>query len=672
MAERDRPWLMRTYAGHSSAAASNELYRRNLAKGQTGLSVAFDLPTQTGYDPDHVLAKGEVGRVGVPVSHLGDMRALFEGIPLERTNTSMTINATAMWLLAMYQVVAEEQGADIAKLTGTTQNDIVKEYLSRGTHVFPPGPSLRLTTDMIAYTVANIPKWNPINICSYHLQEAGATPVQELAYAMCTAIAVLDAVRDGGQVAPEQMGEVVARISFFVNAGVRFVEEMCKLRAFGRIWDTVTRERYGITDARQRRFRYGVQVNSLGLTEAQPENNVQRIVLEMLAVTLSKDARARAVQLPAWNEALGLPRPWDQQWSLRIQQVLAYESDLLEYGDLFDGSHVVEAKVAELVDGANAEIEKVLGMGGVVPAVESGYLKAALVGSHAERRARIESGEDKVVGVNCFETTEPSPLTADLDTAIMQVDPDSERAVAEAFGRWREQRDEPAAQAALAELKRLAATPANLVPATLDCVRAGVTTGEWSFALREVFGEYRAPTGVGGAPVTGPIGGEGNEELRAVRAAVAATAEELGSGRLRLLVGKPGLDGHSNGAEQIAVRARDAGFEVVYQGIRLTPEQITSAAVAEDVHCVGLSILSGAHAELVPDVLRRLRRAGVEDVPVIVGGIIPLADEQALLAQGVAAVFTPKDFGITTIIGRIVDEIRLAHGLEAWKVTPAP
>jgi len=672
MSERDRPWLMRTYAGHSSAAASNELYRRNLAKGQTGLSVAFDLPTQTGYDPDHVLAKGEVGRVGVPVSHLGDMRALFEGIPLERTNTSMTINATAMWLLAMYQVVAEEQGADIAKLTGTTQNDIVKEYLSRGTHVFPPGPSLRLTTDMIAYTVANIPKWNPINICSYHLQEAGATPVQELAYAMCTAIAVLDAVRDGGQVAPEQMGEVVARISFFVNAGVRFVEEMCKLRAFGRIWDTVTRERYGITDARQRRFRYGVQVNSLGLTEAQPENNVQRIVLEMLAVTLSKDARARAVQLPAWNEALGLPRPWDQQWSLRIQQVLAYESDLLEYGDLFDGSHVVEAKVAELVDGANAEIEKVLGMGGVVPAVESGYLKAALVGSHAERRARIESGEDKVVGVNCFETTEPSPLTADLDTAIMQVDPDSERAVAEAFGRWREQRDEPAAQAALAELKRLAATPANLVPATLDCVRAGVTTGEWSFALREVFGEYRAPTGVGGAPVTGPIGGEGNEELRAVRAAVAATAEELGSGRLRLLVGKPGLDGHSNGAEQIAVRARDAGFEVVYQGIRLTPEQITSAAVAEDVHCVGLSILSGAHAELVPDVLRRLRRAGVEDVPVIVGGIIPLADEQALLAQGVAAVFTPKDFGITTIIGRIVDEIRLAHGLEAWKVTPAP
>ncbi|MFC1413674.1 protein meaA [Streptacidiphilus sp. N1-12] len=666
MTERDRPWLMRTYAGHSSATASNALYRKNLAKGQTGLSVAFDLPTQTGYDPDHVLAKGEVGRVGVPVSHLGDMRALFDGIPLERTNTSMTINATAMWLLAMYQVVAEEQGADIAKLTGTTQNDIIKEYLSRGTHVFPPGPSIRLTTDMIAYTVANIPKWNPINICSYHLQEAGATPVQELAFAMCTAIAVLDAVRDGGQVPAEQMGEVVARISFFVNAGVRFVEEMCKLRAFGRIWDTVTRERYGITDPKQRRFRYGVQVNSLGLTEAQPENNVQRIVLEMLAVTLSKDARARAVQLPAWNEALGLPRPWDQQWSLRIQQVLAYESDLLEYGDLFDGSHVVEAKVQELVAGAEAEIGKVLGMGGVTPAVETGYLKAALVGSHAERRSRIESGEDKVVGVNCFETTEPSPLTADLDTAIMQVDPDSERAVVAAFADWRKHRDEDAAQAAIAELKRQAATGANLMPATLDCVRAGVTTGEWSFALRDVFGEYRAPTGVGGAPITGALEGASGAELLAVRQAVSGTAEEIGAGKLRLLVGKPGLDGHSNGAEQIAVRARDAGFEVVYQGIRLTPEQITSAAVAEDVHCVGLSILSGAHAELVPDVLRRLRRAGVEDVPVIVGGIIPAADEQELLAQGVAAVFTPKDFGITHIIGRIVDEIRRAHGLAPW------
>jgi (2R)-ethylmalonyl-CoA mutase len=663
---------MRTYAGHSSAAASNELYRKNLAKGQTGLSVAFDLPTQTGYNPDHVLARGEVGRVGVPVSHVGDMRTLFEGIPLERTNTSMTINATAMWLLAMYQVVAEEQGADIAKLTGTTQNDIIKEYLSRGTHVFPPGPSIRLTTDMIAYTVANIPKWNPINICSYHLQEAGATPVQELAFAMCTAIAVLDAVRDSGQVKPEQMGEVVGRISFFVNAGVRFVEEMCKLRAFSQLWEKLTLERYGVTDPKQRRFRYGVQVNSLGLTEAQPENNVQRIVLEMLAVTLSKDARARAVQLPAWNEALGLPRPWDQQWSLRIQQVLAFESDLLEYGDLFTGSVVVEAKVAELIEGAEAEIAKVQEMGGAVAAVESGYLKAALVASHAERRGRIESGEDKVVGVNCYETTEPSPLTADLDTAIMVVDGDAERAVAEAFTGWLAERDEAAAQAALAELRAQAETDANLMTATLACVRAGVTTGEWAQALRDVFGEYRAPTGVGGAPITGTIDAESGGELRDVREAVARTAEELGSGKLRLLVGKPGLDGHSNGAEQIAVRARDAGFEVVYQGIRLTPEQITAAAIAEDVHCVGLSILSGAHAELVPDVLQRLRRAGVEDMPVVVGGIIPAADEQALLAQGVAAVFTPKDFGITAIIGRIVDEIRLANGLDPIFAKTAP
>ncbi|MFF3112587.1 protein meaA [Kitasatospora sp. NPDC057904] len=668
--KRDRPWLMRTYAGHSTASDSNALYRRNLAKGQTGLSVAFDLPTQTGYDSDHILARGEVGRVGVPVGHVGDMRTLFDGIPLEQTNTSMTINATAMWLLALYQVVAEEQGADVAKLTGTTQNDIVKEYLSRGTHVFPPGPSVRLITDMIAYTVGNIPKWNPINICSYHLQEAGATPVQEIAYAMCTAISVLDAVRDSGQVPAERMGDVVARISFFVNAGVRFVEEMCKMRAFARLWEKVTRERYGVEDPKQRRFRYGVQVNSLGLTEAQPENNVQRIVLEMLAVTLSKDARARAVQLPAWNEALGLPRPWDQQWSLRIQQVLAYESDLLEYGDIFNGSEVIEAKTAELLAGAEAEIAKVLEMGGVIPAVESGYLKSNLVSSHAARRARIESGEDKIVGVNCFDTTEESPLTADLDTAIMVVDPASEQSVLAALEAWRGQRDEAAAQEALAELKAVAATDANLMPATLACARAGVTTGEWSFALREVFGEYRAPTGVGGAPVA--VAAEPGGELAAVRAAVAATAEELGAGKLRLLVGKPGLDGHSNGAEQIAVRARDAGFEVVYQGIRLTPEQIVSAAVAEDVHCVGLSILSGAHSELVPDVLQRLRRAGVEDVPVIVGGIIPAADGEALKAAGVAAVFTPKDFGITTIIGRIVDEIRLANKLQPWTPAPTP
>ena len=666
---RERPWLMRTYAGHSSATESNTLYHGNLAKGQTGLSVAFDLPTQTGYDADHVLARGEVGRVGVPVGHLGDMRALFDGIPLEQTNTSMTINATAMWLLALYQVVAEEQGADIAKLTGTTQNDIIKEYLSRGTYVFPPGPSIRLTTDVIAYTVARMPRWNPINVCSYHLQEAGATPVQEIAYAMCTAIAVLDAVRDSGQVPPERMGEVVERISFFVNAGVRFVEEMCKIRAFARLWDKVTRERYGIADPAGRRFRYGVQVNSLGLTEAQPENNVQRIVLEMLAVTLSKDARARAVQLPAWNEALGLPRPWDQQWSLRIQQVLAYESDLLEYGDLFNGSHVVEAKTAELLASAEAEIARVLEMGGVIPAVESGYLKAQLVASHAARRAHIESGADKIVGVNCFETTEPSPLTADLDAAVHRIDPAHELAVRAELAEWRRQRDETEVLAALDRLKADAAQEeVNLMTATLACARAGVTTGEWSCALREVFGEYRAPTGVGGAPVSAAA--EPGTELAAVRAAVAATAAELGVARLRLLVGKPGLDGHSNGAEQISVRARDAGFEVIYQGIRLTPEQIVAAAVAEDVHCVGLSILSGGHAELVPDVLRRLRQAGAEDLPVVVGGIIPAADAQSLRAMGVAAVFTPKDFGITAIIGRIVDEIRLAHQLQPWRGRP--
>ena len=659
---KDRPWLMRTYAGHSSAEASNALYRRNLAKGQTGLSVAFDLPTQTGYDPDHVLARGEVGRVGVPVAHLGDMRRLFQDIPLEQMNTSMTINATAMWLLALYQVVAEEQGADIALLQGTTQNDIVKEYLSRGTHVFPPGPSLRLTTDMIAYTVNHIPKWNPINICSYHLQEAGATPVQEIAYAMSTAIAVLDAVRDSGQVPAERFGDVVGRISFFVNAGVRFVEEMCKMRAFAGIWDTVTRERYGIEDPKHRRFRYGVQVNSLGLTEAQPENNVQRIVLEMLAVTLSKNARARAVQLPAWNEALGLPRPWDQQWSLRIQQVLALESDLLEYPDLFDGSHVVDAKVAELTEQAMAEIERVQEMGGAIPAVESGYLKAQLVSSHALRRARIESGEEKVVGVNCYETTEPNPLTADLDTAVQTVDPANEARVVDALTRWRAERNEPRAKAALEALKAAAATDVNLMDATVECARAGVTTGEWAFALRDVFGEFRAPTGVSSAPVA--VAAEAGSPLAEVRAKVARTAEELGGGKLRLLVGKPGLDGHSNGAEQIAVRARDAGFEVVYQGIRLTPEQIVAAAVAEDVHCVGLSILSGSHLELVPDVLRRLRAAGVEDVPVIAGGIIPAADAEALRREGVAAVFTPKDFGITEMIGRIVDEIRRANKLE--------
>ncbi len=669
-APKDRPWVMRTYAGHSSAAESNALYRRNLAKGQTGLSVAFDLPTQTGYDPDHPLARGEVGKVGVPVPHLGEMRRLFDDIPLTEMNTSMTINATAMWLLALYQVVAEEQAMDgqsegvdfeevHGKLAGTTQNDIIKEYLSRGTYVFPPEHSLRLTSDLIAYTVNHIPKWNPINICSYHLQEAGATPTQELAYALCTAIAVLDTVRASGQVAPEDFDKVVGRISFFVNAGVRFVEETCKMRAFVRLWDEITRERYGVEDPKMRRFRYGVQVNSLGLTEAQPENNVQRIVLEMLGVTLSKDARARAVQLPAWNEALGLPRPWDQQWSLRLQQVLAFESDLLEYDDIFEGSTVIEAKVEQLVAGAREEMDRVQAMGGAIAAVESGYMKQALVSSHAARRARIEAGEDKVVGVNCFESTEPSPLTADLDAAIQTADPEAERAAVESVRAWKEQRDEAQVQAALRRLADDAKSGANLMEATLAAARAGATTGEWAGTLREVFGEFRAPTGVSGA-----VGvAEAGAELTAVREQVRATGDELG-GRLRLLVGKPGLDGHSNGAEQVAVRARDAGFEVIYQGIRLTPEQIVAAAVAEDVHCVGLSILSGSHMELVPAVLDGLREHGLADVPVVVGGIIPSRDAAQLKEMGVAEVFTPKDFGLTEIMGGIVAEIRKAHGLE--------
>ena len=657
--EHDRPWVMRTYAGHSSPAESNALYRRNLSKGQTGLSVAFDLPTQTGYDPDDELAVGEVGKVGVPVTHIGDMRALFDGIPLDEMNTSMTINATAMWLLALYQAVAEEHGHDVSKLAGTTQNDIIKEYLSRGTYVFPPAQSMRLITDMVAYTVTAMPKWNPTNICSYHLQEAGATPEQEIAYAISTAIAVLDSVRDSGQVPQEKFGEVVARISFFVNAGVRFVEEMCKMRAFVQLWDELTEQRYGVTDPKMRRFRYGVQVNSLGLTEAQPENNVQRIVLEMLGVTLSKNARARAVQLPAWNEALGLPRPWDQQWSLRLQQVLAFESDLLEYDDIFDGSHVVAAKVAELVAGARAEMDRVQALGGAIAAVESGYMKEQLVSSHAARRARIESGAEKVVGVNVFETTEPSPLTADLDAAIMAADPEAENAALESVRAWKAARDESAVREALDRLAADAKTDTNLMAATLAAARAGATTGEWAGTLREVFGEFRAPTGV-----TGAVGvAEAGSELAGVRERVRATGEELG-GRLRLLVGKPGLDGHSNGAEQVAVRARDAGFEVVYQGIRLTPEQIVAAAVAEDVHCVGLSILSGSHMELVPAVLDGLRSAGVDDVPVVLGGIIPDSDARALRELGVAAVYTPKDFGLTEIMGGIVDVIRKAHDLD--------
>jgi (2R)-ethylmalonyl-CoA mutase len=662
--EKDRPWVMRTYAGHSSAAESNKLYRMNLAKGQTGLSVAFDLPTQTGYDPDSALARGEVGKVGVPIPHLGEMRRLFEDIPLTEMNTSMTINATAMWLLALYQVVAEEQNPDLEpldvahRLAGTTQNDIIKEYLSRGTYVFPPEHSLRLISDVISYTVNEIPKWNPINICSYHLQEAGATPTQELAYALCTAIAVLDTVRDSGQVAEEDFAKVVGRISFFVNAGVRFIEETCKMRAFVRLWDEITRERYGVTEEKMRRFRYGVQVNSLGLTEAQPENNVQRIVLEMLGVTLSKNARARAVQLPAWNEALGLPRPWDQQWSLRLQQVLAFESDLLEYDDIFEGSVVIEAKVAQLVEDAREEMDRVQAMGGAIAAVESGYMKQQLVSSHAARRAAIENGEEIVVGVNKYETTEPSPLTADLDAAIQAADPEAERSAIAGLEEWRQQRDQGEVDRALQALADAAKTEANLMEATLVAARAGATTGEWAGTLREVFGEFRAPTGVSGA-----VGvAEGGQELTDVREQVRATGEELG-GRLRLLVGKPGLDGHSNGAEQVAVRARDAGFEVVYQGIRLTPEQIVAAAVAEDVHCVGLSILSGSHMQLVPDVLDQLKAAGLEDIPVIVGGIIPDRDARALKELGVAEVFTPKDFSLTQAMAGIVRAIRAAHQL---------
>jgi (2R)-ethylmalonyl-CoA mutase len=657
-AQRDKPWVMRTYAGHSSPKESNALYRRNLSKGQTGLSVAFDLPTQTGYDPDDELAKGEVGKVGVPVTHIGDMRALFDGIPLAEMNTSMTINATAMWLLALYQVVAEEQGASPGQLSGTTQNDIIKEYLSRGTYVFPPGPSLRLITDMVAYTVTEIPKWNPINICSYHLQEAGATPVQEISYALCTAIAVLDAVKAAGQVPDDRFGEVCARISFFVNAGVRFVEEMCKMRAFTELWDELLLERYGVQDPKHRRFRYGVQVNSLGLTEAQPENNIQRIVLEMLGVTLSKKARARAIQLPAWNEALGLPRPWDQQWSLRMQQVLAFETDLLEHDDLFEGSVVVEGKVAALKADVRAEVDRVQAMGGAVAAVEQGYMKSALVASHAERRRRIEAGEDIVVGVNKYETTEPSPLTADIDGAILVVDPEVEQQAVDAVQAWRAGRDADAVDEALRTLRDAAKTDENLMSATLACARVGVTTGEWAGALRDVFGEYRAPTGVSGAVASGEAG----SAIAAVRAAVRQTGEELGV-RLRFLVGKPGLDGHSNGAEQIAVRARDCGFEVVYQGIRLTPSQIVAAAVEEDVHVIGLSILSGSHMDAVPAVLAGLREAGVGDVPVVVGGIIPDGDAQRLKDQGVARVFTPKDFELTAIMRAVVDVVREANGL---------
>ena len=646
--ERDRPWLIRTYSGHSSAKASNELYRTNLAKGQTGLSVAFDLPTQTGYDADHVLARGEVGKVGVPITSIDDMRALFDGIPLSEMNTSMTINATAPWLLALYVAVAREQGADPASLAGTTQNDIIKEYLSRGTYVFPPGPSLRLTSDVIVHAVREIPKWNPVNVCSYHLQEAGATPVQEVAYALATATAILDEVRASGQVPDSEFGKVVGRISFFVNAGIRFVDEIAKLRAFGRLWGELCEQRYGVTDEKLRRFRYGVQVNSLGLTEAQPENNIARILIEMLAVTLSKDARARAVQLPAWNEALGLPRPWDQQLSLRMQQILAFETDLLEHGDLFNGSTVMEAATDEVYEGARAEYDKVLEMGGAVAAVD--YMKTELVRSNAERLRRIESGEQIVVGVNKFVETEPSPLVTSSDAGILTIDPGTEAEQIERLEAFRAGRDAARVKAALDDLRQAAESGANIMAASIEAASAGVTTGEWTDVLREAFGEYRAPTGIGGAGGTGS-----DESLSDARSRVTAAEQRVGR-KLKLLVAKPGLDGHSNGAEQVAVRARDAGFEVVYDGIRLTPAQIVRAAVDEDVHLVGLSILSGSHASLVPEIVRGLRAEGL-DVPFVVGGIIPPADAAELLASGVAAVFTPKDYELTRLVGAMADLI---------------
>lgn len=647
VAQRDRPWLFRTYAGHSTAKASNELYRTNLAKGQTGLSVAFDLPTQTGYDSDHPLAKGEVGKVGVPISHIGDMQELFKDIPLENMNTSMTINATAGWLLSLYVATAETQGADRAKLTGTVQNDIIKEYLSRGTYVFPPEPSMRLIKDVITYSYKEVPKWNPTNVCSYHLQEAGATPVQELAYALATGIAVLDMVKASGEVADEDFPTVVGRISFFVNAGMRFITEMCKMRAFVDLWDEITRDRYGVTDAKFRRFRYGVQVNSLGLTEQQPENNPYRILIEMLAVVLSKNARARAVQLPAWNEALGLPRPFDQQWSLRMQQIMAYETDLLEYADIFDGSVEVDRKVEALKDEARAELARIEEMGGAVAAVESSYMKQKLVESNTARLRNIELGEQVVVGVNRWTESEPSPLAQGADGGILTVPEWVEKEQVERLQAWREQRDQSACDAALKDLKSAAEEGRNVMESSIACAKAGVTTGEWGGLLREVFGEYRAPTGVGKA-ANQDAGG-----LEEVRANVEQVSKALGR-RIKFLVGKPGLDGHSNGAEQIAVRARDAGMEVVYEGIRLTPAQIVNAALEEGVHAVGLSILSGSHVPLVKDVLTRMEEAGIGDIPVVVGGIIPPEDAEILKTAGAAAVYTPKDFQMNDIMADIV------------------
>ncbi len=642
MTQKEKPWLFRTYAGHSTAAASNELYRTNLSKGQTGLSVAFDLPTQTGYDSDHELSRGEVGKVGVPVCHIGDMRALFDQIPLEQMNTSMTINATAPWLLSLYIAVAEEQGADVSKLQGTVQNDIIKEYLSRGTYICPPRPSLRMITDVAAYTREHLPKWNPMNVCSYHLQEAGATPEQELAFALATAQAVLDDLQ--GKVAPEDFPDMVGRISFFVNAGIRFVTEMCKMRAFVDLWDEICLERYGVQDAKYRRFRYGVQVNSLGLTEPQPENNVYRILLEMLAVTLSKKARARAVQLPAWNEALGLPRPWDQQWSLRMQQILAYETDLLEYGDLFDGNPAIDAKVAALKDGARAELAQIDAMGGAIEAID--YMKSRLVEANADRIARIEAGETVVVGVNRFTTTEPSPLTAG-NGAIMVVDKAAEADQIARLQAWRASRDEAAVQAALARLRADAQSGANVMPASIAAAKAGATTGEWGETVRSVFGLYRGPTGVSRAV------SNRTEGLEPIREAVDAVSSRLGR-RLKFLVGKPGLDGHSNGAEQIAARARDCGMDITYEGIRLTPAEIVAAAEAEGAHVVGLSILSGSHLPLIEDLMGRMKAAGLSDVPVVVGGIIPEEDAERLRAMGVAAVYTPKDFELNRIMMDIV------------------
>ena len=652
----DRPWIFRTYAGHSTAAASNALYRTNLAKGQTGLSIAFDLPTQTAYDSDHILARGEVGKVGVPVSHLGDMRTLFDALPLEEMNTSMTINAPAAWLLALYVALADERGDDRAKLRGTTQNDIVKEYLSRGTYVFPPAPSMRLIADMIAWCYTEVPKWNPMNVCSYHLQEAGATPEQELAYALATAIAVLDTVKAGGQVPEEEFPTVFGRISFFVNAGVRFVTELCKMRAFVDLWEEIGRERYGVTDPKALRFRYGVQVNSLGLTEPQPENNVYRILIEALAVTLSKRARCRALQLPAWNEAMGLPRPWDQQWSLRLQQILAFETDLLEFEDLFDGSHVVEAKTDDLKRVARDELARIDAMGGGVEAV--GYMKEQLVDSHIDRIQSIESGEQTVVGLNRFTNTEESPLSAG-DDAIETVDPAVEAAQVRALQAWRSGRDAGAAEAALADLKAAAADGRNIMEPSIAAAKAGVTTGEWGGALRDVFGEYRGPTGVAVSIETG-----GAEDIEAVKARVDKLSDALGR-KLTYVLGKPGLDGHSNGAEQIAARARACGMEVVYDGIRFTPAEIAAQAKEAKAHVVGLSILSGSHLDLVRETIAELRKAGLDDVPLVVGGIIPPEDERALRQMGVKRVYTPKDFQITDIMGDVVD---LAE--RAW-LTPA-